>query len=85
MGSFIDNLEEWLDSLSDEELLKSWEKSTAGMSDTGHYVDFLSESEFEFQYDESGNRYLIDDSNSNNYNTFYAPDHNIGSFSFLRI
>lgn len=50
MNSFIDNLEEWLDSLSNEKLLKSWEKSTDKMCDTNHFVDFLSESNFECEY-----------------------------------
>lgn len=34
MDSMIENLEKWFDSLSEEELLKSWRKSTDGMSDT---------------------------------------------------
>lgn len=49
MGNFIDNLKEWFDSLSDDELVKSWEKSTEGMSDNSHYIDFISESEVKFQ------------------------------------
>lgn len=66
MGKFIDNLEEWLDSLSDEELVKSWEKSTEGMSDNGHYVDFISESEVKLQ--RNLNRVAVPKSKLDKYN-----------------
>lgn len=49
MDSMIENLEKWFDSLSEEELLKSWRKSTDGMSDTSQFEDFFNEIPCEFE------------------------------------
>lgn len=74
MSSFIDKLEEWFNSLSDNELLESWEKSTAGMRETNQYTDFFSDLDFKFE-SKVQNPYKIEKSNLSNINTLYTPDY----------
>lgn len=87
MSSMIDELEEWLDSLTDDELLELWDKSTEGMRNTSQYEDFFSDRPFEFECkfpNESEDKYRIEKSNLTNNSFPYTPD-NIGSFLFFTV
>lgn len=84
MSSLIDKFEEWFDSLSDEEFIESWEKSTAGMRDTNQYTDFFCDLDFKFDSEKLQKPYKIAKSNLSNINTLYTPDNNSGVFLYYK-
>lgn len=82
MSGFIDELENWINSLSDEELLRSWRESTTGMRNTSKYEDFFSDRPYAFecpiQDETEKTTYKFEKDNLSN-NSLYTPD-SIGSF-----
>ena len=79
MGTLIENLEKWFDSLSEKELLESWRNSTNGMSDTSQFEDFFNEKAYGLEWEvqsKHNSQYQIE--NNTSYNTLDK----IGSFLF---